>query len=70
MRYIPSEEERLQAALVAARGPQPYFQISADGQSITCLTCHMTSHHPQDVQHRYCGKCNTFHPTLPAGQAV
>jgi hypothetical protein len=66
MRYIPTEEERLQAALVAARGPEPYFRLSADGKAITCLACNMTSHHPEDVRHRFCGRCNTFHPNILA----
>tara|TARA_R110000824_G_C14922365_1_gene647854 strand:- start:213 stop:521 length:309 start_codon:yes stop_codon:yes gene_type:complete len=32
-----------------------------DGESITCLTCQMTSWSPVDVAKRYCGKCNKFH---------
>jgi hypothetical protein len=29
--------------------------------SITCPKCRRTSHHPQDVEHRYCGWCHEFH---------
>lgn len=29
--------------------------------SITCPECGMTSHHPEDVRHRYCGRCHQFH---------
>jgi len=28
--------------------------------SITCHTCGMTSYHPEDIQHRYCGNCHEF----------
>lgn len=37
------------------------YTIADDGQSITCLVCGMTSHHPKDVEHCHCGKCNKFH---------
>jgi DNA-binding XRE family transcriptional regulator len=29
--------------------------------SITCHTCNHTSHHPRDVEHRYCCYCHVFH---------
>jgi hypothetical protein len=29
--------------------------------SITCPDCGMTSYHPEDIAHRYCGKCHKFH---------
>jgi len=32
-----------------------------DGGSITCLICGLTSHHPEDVRQRYCGRCHCFH---------
>jgi hypothetical protein len=32
---------------------------------ITCLTCGRTSHNPNDVKHRYCGFCSTFHDDDP-----
>lgn len=41
------------------------YTIQNEGASITCLRCGMTSWHPQDVEHLYCGKCHTFH--APAG---
>lgn len=28
---------------------------------ITCHRCGMTSHHPEDIKHRYCGMCHRFH---------
>lgn len=31
------------------------------GFKITCRRCGMTSHNPNDVRHRYCGKCHDFH---------
>lgn len=37
-------------------------RVSADGRpSITCLRCMQTSHHPKDVEFRYCGHCHVFH---------
>ena len=43
----------------------PTYQISADGRSITCALCEMTSYHADDVAHRYCGWCHIFHDDLP-----
>jgi hypothetical protein len=44
----------------------PNAVIKADGtvdyiKSITCPKCKMTSHHPQDIEHMYCGNCKQFH---------
>lgn len=36
------------------------YVISADGASITCLTCGATSYNASDVQHRYCARCKVF----------
>jgi hypothetical protein len=32
--------------------------------SITCPQCLMTSHHPMDELHRYCGNCHQFHADM------
>ena len=37
------------------------FVILDGGKAIKCMTCGMTSYHPKDVEHRYCGNCNKFH---------
>jgi len=37
------------------------YTISADGTAITCHRCTMTSYHPLDIFHRYCGQCRMFH---------
>ncbi len=37
------------------------FHVSQDGKSITCLICHFTSFHEDDVKYRHCGMCNTYH---------
>ena len=29
-------------------------------RSITCPKCRMTSYHPEDVKHGYCGNCHEF----------
>jgi len=29
--------------------------------AIKCLKCGMTSYNPNDVRHKYCGKCHEFH---------
>jgi hypothetical protein len=36
------------------------YRINTDG-TITCLLCGLTSHHPKDAEHRYCGNCHLFH---------
>lgn len=33
-------------------------------ERITCLICNMTSYHPQDIKHKYCGMCHDFHSQL------
>ena len=40
--------------------PAQPFTIGDDQKSITCHLCGLTSHHPKDVEHRYCGKCGVF----------
>lgn len=42
---------------------EPTYTINLDGSAITCLRCGLTSHHPMDVSHRYCGQCHVFHTT-------
>jgi hypothetical protein len=44
-----------------------YLHHSLDGRefrehelSITCPVCKMTSYHPKDVEHGYCGNCHAF----------
>ena len=34
---------------------------TADGKAIKCLTCGLTSYHPEDVRRKYCGHCHKFH---------
>lgn len=44
------------------------YRINTDtegkAESITCLQCGMTSYHPKDIEHRYCGHCHVFHDDL------
>jgi hypothetical protein len=40
------------------------YEISPDGLSITCKRCKLTSHNPNDVAQRYCGRCHVFHENL------
>lgn len=41
---------------------EPYTLLLIDhAPAIRCNFCGMTSHHPQDVANRYCGKCQRFH---------
>ena len=35
------------------------------GPCITCLVCHMSSFHPDDVRFRYCGRCAVYHDVIP-----
>lgn len=37
------------------------YIVSPDRETITCLICRRTSHHPMDVSERYCGNCHVFH---------
>jgi len=37
------------------------YEIVEGGAAIKCLTCNLTSYHPEDVTQRYCGKCHVFH---------
>jgi hypothetical protein len=39
----------------------PTYRIAADGKSITCLRCGLTSWHSEDVRQVYCGNCHIFH---------
>ncbi len=41
--------------------PERTYEIAPDGTSFKCLLCGMTSHHPKDVEHRFCGNCHVFH---------
>ncbi len=44
------------------KGPSPMTDSpSAAGMSIQCLLCGLISHHPRDVEERYCGRCHSFH---------
>jgi predicted RNA-binding Zn-ribbon protein involved in translation (DUF1610 family) len=36
------------------------FTVAADGKSIACHACGLTSHNPNDVAQRYCGACKVF----------
>jgi hypothetical protein len=33
-------------------------------QSITCPQCGMVSHHPKDIEEKYCGNCHQFHANM------
>jgi hypothetical protein len=37
------------------------YTIAADGKSITCHDCGMTSYNLKDVEYKFCGKCSKFH---------
>lgn len=45
---------------------KPTYTVAADGASITCHLCGMTSHHPADVENRYCAHCRIFHDSQAA----
>lgn len=54
-----SEPEKQQVEIIGKIG---YEIIVKDGQrAIKCLRCEMTSWHPEDVRHLYCGNCKEFH---------
>lgn len=56
--YGPSAVAALVAAISAAVTPPSRTWI-------TCPKCLLTSYHPQDIAHRYCGKCG-WHDDLGA----
>jgi len=39
----------------------PTYELSADGESITCLVCQTVSHNTGDVRYLYCFRCKSFH---------
>lgn len=41
--------------------PGKTFLLLEDGAAIQCLLCGLTSHHPTDVEQRYCGRCHRWH---------
>lgn len=42
------------------------YRILGNGLAIQRLRCMMISHHPEDVHHRYCGRCHQFHEQMLA----
>lgn len=34
--------------------------MAEDHPSITCPVCKMTSYHPKDIEHGYCGNCHDY----------
>lgn len=39
---------------------EPTYTIAADGQSITCSICGLTSYNANDVRYRFCSRCKIF----------
>jgi len=57
---------RFNGAMVAALFPelgQPGCLVFPELPAITCARCGLTSWNPNDVRHRFCGKCSVFHET-------
>lgn len=46
------------------------YTISQDGKSITCFRCGRTSHHPVDVNQKYCDYCHVFHEVESSNMVV
>lgn len=40
------------------------YEVGANGKTIKCLACGMTSFSPEDVSRKYCGSCHKFHQDL------
>jgi len=34
--------------------------MASEHPSITCPVCGMTSHHPKDIEHGWCGRCHDY----------
>jgi hypothetical protein len=43
-----------------SRQPSHSYEVAVDGKSITFSPYGVTSHHPRDVQERYCARCRRF----------
>lgn len=39
--------------------------VNQGSQFIRCLVCGLSSYHPEDIAHLYCGKCKHFHEAKP-----
>lgn len=37
------------------------YELLDEDTAIKCYLCGLVSHHPKDVEQRYCGKCHFFH---------
>ena len=44
----------------AAQWLRDHYGIETTPMSITCPQCMMTSYHPKDIEHGYCGNCHAF----------
>lgn len=54
----------IDSAIASADLPERTYEIVEGGRAIKCLLCGLTSYHPKDVEHRFCGKCDLFHEDL------
>ena len=36
------------------------YLIIKNGKAIRCMKCGIVSHHPKDVEFKYCSKCDRF----------
>lgn len=41
--------------------------VDGKGLAIRCLLCESVSHHPADIEHRYCGRCHLWHDAVAMG---
>jgi hypothetical protein len=46
------------------------YELSSDGNAITCLVCGMTSWNPTDIEQKYCQNCHLFHSQMALRQEI
>lgn len=48
--------------------PEDTWEFGTDEHGeefILCRVCKRRSYNPNDMEHRYCGSCNEYHPITP-----
>ena len=70
LRYLTGLPKEPAGPKIATRGTTLFdadgratYELVKNGRErgIKCLCCGLTSWHPDDVSHRYCGACCAFH---------
>lgn len=63
-RYNQAEADAILARANFVHVNECAIPVTCLGLAFTCRRCGRTSHHPKDVQERYCGACHQFFPEV------